>query len=132
MTDDIRRATKGAVAVLASEPSVVFAVLIGSRATGRALETSDWDIAVQWGFSLSYMQRVERSELLRQELARTLGVPDRNIDLVDLTNASLAMRAAVAEEGVPLCGEESLDWVRFLTRTWREIEDHYWQKHHAA
>lgn len=119
-------------AALVADPSVVFAVLIGSRAEGRAVAASDWDVAVRWDFSLTGFQRVERTEYLRQALARALEIPVEKVDLVDLANASLAMRAVVAEEGLPLCGEDSLDWARFLTRTWRELEDHYWQQHHAA
>jgi hypothetical protein len=44
----------------------------------------------------------------------------------------LAMRASVAEEGLPLSGAESLAWARFLRRSWRELEDFYWDKQHAA
>jgi hypothetical protein len=42
------------------------------------------------------------------------------------------MRAAVAEEGKPLAGEDRSAWARFLRRTWRELEDFYWEKDHAA
>jgi hypothetical protein len=61
-----------------------------------------------------------------------LSLGDEKIDLVDLGNASLAMRAVVVEEGVPLSGEDSLDWARYQTTTWRELEDFYWAKQHAA
>ena len=47
-----------------------------------------------------------------------------------LTN--LAIRASVAEEGVPLTGQESLAWPQFLQRTGRELEDFYWDKQHSA
>ncbi|MDD5029500.1 MAG: hypothetical protein PHH58_08385 [Rhodoferax sp.] len=42
------------------------------------------------------------------------------------------MRASVAEEGVPLMGQHTLAWARYLQRTWRELEDFYWDKRHAA
>jgi hypothetical protein len=54
------------------------------------------------------------------------------IDLIELRRANLAMRAEVAETGVPLKGEETLEWARFLTRTWRELEGFYWEQDHAA
>ena len=44
---------------------------------------------------------------------------------------SLLPRAAVAEEGVVLYGDNTLDWERFLRRTWRELEDFYWDQAHA-
>ena len=52
--------------------------------------------------------------------------------LIELRRANLAMRASVAEEGIPLSGEDSLAWAHFLQRTWRELEDFYWDKQHAA
>jgi hypothetical protein len=52
--------------------------------------------------------------------------------LIDLPTARLAMRAVVAEEGTPLKGGDSLAWHRFLQRTWRELEEHYWEQIYAA
>ena len=54
------------------------------------------------------------------------------IDLIELRRANLTMRANVAENGVPLIGEDSLAWGHFLQRTWRELEDFYWELSHAA
>jgi len=42
------------------------------------------------------------------------------------------MRAAVAEEGVPILGDNSVAWAQFLCRTWRELEYFYWERNHAA
>jgi hypothetical protein len=42
------------------------------------------------------------------------------------------MRASAAEEGLPLTGQDTLAWAHFLQRTWRELEDFYWEKQHAA
>jgi hypothetical protein len=41
------------------------------------------------------------------------------------------MKALVAEEGYLLALNKELSWVKFLTRTWRELEDYYWDKEHA-
>lgn len=127
-----RNGTAGLRQVLAAEPDLIFAVLVGSRADGRARPSSDWDVAVRWSFDLTPMQRIEKTEALRRDLAAALGVPDTMIDVVDLSNATLTMRAVVAEEGLPLCGDDTLHWARFLTATWRELEDFYWSKQHAA
>lgn len=119
-------------AFLANQPTLELAVLVGSRADGRAREGSDWDIAIQWPNGLSLFDTLARSETLRRDLAAVLGVTEDLIDLIDLPNARLAMRAAVAEDGVPLQGEDNLAWNRFLARTWREIEDYEWERTRAA
>jgi predicted nucleotidyltransferase len=123
---------QGMAALLAAQPELEFAVLIGSRATGEATETSDWDIALQWAPGLALWAVLGQTETLRRRLATVLGVGDAAVDLIDLHRANLAMRASVAEEGLPLCGQDTLAWSHFLTRTWRELEDFYWHKQHAA
>ncbi len=117
--------------VLADTPEVLFAVLVGSRANGSATENSDWDIALQWRHG-DALERIAKHELMRHRLARILEAPDDKIDLIDLSNARLAMRALVAEEGSLLVVNDELAWAKFLTRTWRELEDFYWERTHAA
>lgn len=118
-------------AVLADTPEILFAVLVGSRANGSATEKSDWDIAIQWQYG-DALERIARHEMMRHQLARKLEVPDDQIDLIDLSNAGLAMRALAAEEGRLLVANDELAWAKFLTRTWRELEDFYWERTHAA
>ncbi|MDD2880956.1 MAG: nucleotidyltransferase domain-containing protein [Rhodoferax sp.] len=117
---------------LRDEPELDFAVLVGSRATDTARVDSDWDIALQWSHQLDWLTVLGKTETLRRTLARHLNIAPTAIDLIELRRANLAMRASVAEEGVPLAGEDSLAWARFLQRTWRELEDFYWDKQHAA
>lgn len=117
--------------LLDNEPGLLFAALVGSRAQGSAHLQSDWDIALQWDFSLPWLDVLGRTETLRRKLACTLRVPEAEVDLIELRRANLAMKAAVAEEGIVLCGGDSLEWARFLRRTWRELEDFYWGKTHA-
>jgi hypothetical protein len=71
-------------------------------------------------------------ERLRNRLAHALQISDAMIDLVDISSAGLAMRAVVVEEGIPLKGGDSIAWNRFLSRTWREIEEFYWESVYAA
>lgn len=116
---------------LAGAPGLLFAVLVGSRADGSATGESDWDIALQWRYG-DARDRIARHESMRRRLARILQVPEDRIDLIDLSNARLAMRALAAEEGCLLAANDELAWARFLTRTWRELEDFYWERAHAA
>lgn len=118
--------------LLLDEPGIEFAVLVGSRANGSARADSDWDIALQWSPQLDWLVGLGKAETLRSKMAEAMGVPWEKIDLIELQRASLAMRANVAESGIPLKGDDSLEWARFLTRTWRELEDFYWEQAHAA
>jgi predicted nucleotidyltransferase len=108
------------------------AILIGSRATGTSRPDSDWDIAIQWNRGMDFVQQLAATEQLRRTLAETLNVAEVAVDLIDLPTARLAMRAVVAEEGIPLKGGDSLAWHRFLQRTWRELEEQYWEQTYAA
>lgn len=125
MVDDLQ-------SFFADRDELELAVLIGSRAFGRAREESDWDFAVQWRKGMPFGEVLERTELLRAQLANHLGTASDNIDLVDIPSARLAMRAVIAEEGVLLKGDNTLPWSHFLLRTWRDLEDFYWEKPHAA
>lgn len=117
---------------LADEPELELAVLIGSRAGARSGPESDWDIAIQWKRDIDRFQILGSTECLRRRLAARLCVTEDRIDLIDIPSARLAMRAVVAEEGVPLKGEDSLAWSHFLRRTWRDLEDYHWESIHAA
>lgn len=118
--------------LLQVQRDIDFAVLVGSRATGQAHPDSDWDIALQWQPQLQWLDILGKSELLRSEIAQSLGISPIKVDLIDLRSSNLAMRASAAEEGVPLVGDNSVAWARFLRRTWRELEDFYWERAHAA
>lgn len=118
--------------VLQTQPQLEFAVLVGSRATGKARPDSDWDIALQWSGQLDWLTVLGLTETLRHTLADVLQISPNAIDLIELRRANLAMRASVAEEGLPLAGHDTLAWAHFLQRTWRELEDYYWSQHHAA
>ena len=118
--------------LLSAMPDIEFAVLVGSQAEGKACAESDWDIALQWKAGFDWMTVLGNTETLRRKIADAIGVTPDKIDLIELRRANLAMRANVAESGLPLTGENTLAWARFLNRTWRELEDFYWEKNHAA
>jgi predicted nucleotidyltransferase len=119
-------------AVFATVADLELAILIGSHATGTARPDSDWDIAIQWTRGMGFLEQLAATENLRQKLAETLGRSEQAVDLIDLPTARLAMRAVVAEEGSPLKGGDSLAWNHLLQQTWRELEEHYWEKIYAA
>ena len=132
MTQVIPAALQAGIVVLQAEPQLTFAVLVGSRATGTAHAASDWDIALQWAPQLAWMNVLAKTEVLRSKLAQVMTLDSTAIDLIDLHRANLAMRASVAEEGLILRGQDTLEWAHFLNRTWRDLEDFYWDRRHAA
>lgn len=116
----------------ANYPALQFAVLVGSRATGQQHAGSDWDIAVQWNPATDWGQALELTECLRLDIAKMLAVGAEHVDMIDLRRANLTMRASVAEEGQPLAVTDERAWNHFLQRTWRDLEDFYWDRRHAA
>ncbi len=119
-------------AVLAQQNRLDFAVLVGSQASGLEHAHSDWDIAVRWAYDLDFWTVLGQTETLRHQLAKALDVVPEKVDLIDLRQANLAMRATVAQDGLVLYGADTLAWVHFLQRTWRELEDWEWEQRHAA
>lgn len=119
---------------LSNIPQLELAVLIGSQVNGKALKESDWDIAIRWHRQpeVNIMTILAQTETLRRTIAQLLEVKEDKIDLIDLTTSSLTMRAVVVEEGLVLKGEETLAWHYFLQRTWRELEEYYWNQCYAA
>lgn len=118
--------------IVAAVPELELAILIGSRATNTARPDSDWDIAIQWDRGLNFVEQLAAIEQLRKKISEKLGISASLVDLIDLPTARLAMRAVVAEEGVVIKGVDSIAWNRFLQRTWRELEEHYWEETYAA
>ncbi len=118
--------------ILSSDPELELAVLVGSRAEGTARPESDWDLAIQWQGPTPYMHCMALTERLRHRLADRLGCSDDAIDLIYIPDARLAMRSVIVEEGIPLKGADTLAWKHFLQRTWRELEEAYWEKIYAT
>lgn len=125
MYDDLKK-------LLQSLPELELAILIGSQALGNAMPASDWDIAVRWEKHIQGSARLQYMEILRQKIADAMKIHKDQIDLIDMTSARLAMRAAIAEEGILLKGEGTLAWSHYLLQTWAELEDYYWRQRHAA
>lgn len=108
------------------------AILTGSRASNRATIDSDWDIALQWDRDMGFMDQLAHIEKLRNQLAKTLKITDDKVDLINMPTAGLAMREEVANKGIILKGENTIALSHFLTKTWRDLEEYYWDKIYAA
>lgn len=132
VSDTVSRTVRQLSDMLIRINEIELAILIGSRATGTACPDSDWDIAIQWKRGMDFMQQLAATEQLRRDVAKMLGVSEQEVDLIDLPTARLAMQAVVAEEGITLKGGDSLAWHHFLQRTWRDLEEQYWEKTYAA
>jgi predicted nucleotidyltransferase len=124
--------TKAIQNILLNQPTLELALLIGSQSNNQASEDSDWDIAIQWARGMTVMEQLYQTEQLRQQLAGILGISDAKIDLIDIPRAGLAMREVVANEGILLKGENTLALSHFLLRTWRQLEEFYWEKIYAT
>ncbi len=105
------------------------AFLVGSRADETSSPNSDWDFAIQWHQSIDTMTKLSNTETLRHNLATLLSESD--IDLIDLPTAGLAIRETVANHGIILEGENTLKLSHFLLKTWREVEEFYWEDIYA-
>ena len=114
---------------LRGEPDVEFAVLVGSRADGTATPDSDWDIALQLQrHGNSYMTDLARIERLRHDIATILRTEPEKVDLINVPSTKLAMRELIANHGRVLTAPDRLPWLHFLQRTWRDLEDCYWEE----
>ena len=108
------------------------AFLVGSQATGKATDLSDWDIALQWVRGMDFIHQLAETETLRNQIAKSFEVTDSRVDLIDIPSSGLAMREQVANDGMILKGDNTLALSHFLNRTWRELEEFYWDKIYAA
>ena len=99
------------VEALEARPEIVFAVLFGSRAGGRARPDSDWDIAVYLDERLDPRARFE----VRRQLVAALE-PAVRVDVVVLNDAPPLLGHQA------LCGELLIDrdhirYVHYFVRT---------------
>lgn len=105
------------VETILSGAGVRFAYLFGSRATGRAQDGSDADVAVMPSRPLGLLER----ERLALRLARAFGAPD--VDLVSLDTANLELRGRVVQDGRPIYTVDEPARVAFEVRTRSEYFD---------
>jgi len=112
--------------------SLELAILIGSRTNNNATTDSDWDFAIQWQRDISQFKQLQITEELRNKLSKALNTPSDKIDLINIPTAGLAISEIIANEGNIIKGENTLALSRFLLKTWRTVEEFYWESLYAA
>jgi predicted nucleotidyltransferase len=105
--------------VLKRHPSVLAALLFGSRARGSAAEGSDFDIAILAEQPLT----LEELEGIAAELAAALGVPADKIDVVDLQAAPNELLYKVIRDGKLLYASDEERFREWLRRSYVRVLD---------
>jgi len=105
--------------VLKRHPSVLAALLFGSRARGSAAEGSDFDIAILAERPLA----LEELEGIAAELAAALGVPADKVDVVDLQAAPNELLYKVIRDGKLLYASDEERFREWLRRSYIRVLD---------
>ena len=126
------RSMKALQKALSLRDDIALSFLFGSKARGDSHELSDWDIAILFKDNTNGWDNLGKQEEIRHLLSQTLAINDDNIDLVDLYRGGLSINAAVADDGIPLTGQNSLALANFYQRVWANLEDYYWNLDHVS
>lgn len=105
--------------VLKRHPSVLAALLFGSRARGSPAEGSDFDIAILAEQPLT----LEELEAIVAELAAALGVPADKVDVVDLQAAPNELLYKVIRDGELLYASDEERFREWLRRSYVRVLD---------
>jgi len=105
--------------VLKRHPSVLAALLFGSRARGSAAEGSDFDIAILAERPLT----LEELEGIAAELAAALSVPADKVDVVDLQAAPNELLYKVIRDGELLYASDEERFREWLRRAYVRVLD---------
>jgi predicted nucleotidyltransferase len=105
--------------VLKRHPSVLAALLFGSRARGSPAEGSDFDIAILAEQPLT----LEELEGIAAELAAALGVPADKVDVVDLQAAPNELLYKVIRDGKLLYASDEERFREWLRRSYIRVLD---------
>ncbi len=107
--------------VLAAFREVEFSYLFGSRAQNRATPRSDTDVAVYFKSGISSKKRFALRLKLIGQLMDTLH--DDRVDLVDLADATLALRFRAVQPAHVLYSRNERERIRFEVATMSEYFD---------
>lgn len=108
-------------ALLHEQPSVQFAYLFGSQATGRATPMSDVDFALRFQEELSARERLKLR--LRMMALFSEALQRNDIDVADLNEADEVLRYQVLKHGRLIFCRDKAAQVDFFVRTLREYFD---------
>lgn len=109
-----------------SQNEVVLAYLFGSRAEGRARESSDWDIGVY--FKPKSHLELETKASYKEEGTINLDVPrllGAEVDIVVLNRARPALVFDVLNSGIEIVNKDERLYLELLSKTHYEAVD-YW------
>jgi predicted nucleotidyltransferase len=112
----IEELTSRLTRVLRTRPEVRLAFLFGSSVSRGVDAARDIDIAVAFTRSLTLLEQGAMASQLEQ-------VTDREVDLIDLDQASTLLRWEVVRCGIPLFAREHGDLVEFRARVPLEYFD---------
>ncbi|HVS02770.1 MAG TPA: nucleotidyltransferase domain-containing protein [Thermoanaerobaculia bacterium] len=125
--------TRGArdrlVARLGEHPAIFFALLFGSRISGRGVRPdSDWDLGVFLDPTLTARERFELRLRLIAELEEVAPVD------VTVLNDAPPLLGHRALQGELLCARDRVAYVRYFVKTFAMSEDerHYREIHRRA
>jgi predicted nucleotidyltransferase len=119
MHDEAQEIDKRIVRFFESRPEIVAVYLFGSRARGRAKETSDVDLAVL----IDPNAKIDRLELKRDMMIGLSGVLRKEIHPVILNSAGELLSAQVFKYGKCLYNREPGILSRFRTVQYSKIAD---------
>ncbi len=100
---------------LASQNTDVAAIwLYGSRASGRARQDSDFDLAVAFhNFQLDPLSKFTRPQTLALDWAGALGLPERLLSVVDINQVPIYLAYQIIDTGQLIYNDNS-------PRAWQE------------
>lgn len=102
--------------------NVTFAYLFGSRATGNAIESSDFDFAVMFSEKTSSAGRFAARCKIISELANILG--NEKVEVVALNDAkSILFKFIIIKDGILIYESNGLNRVLFELKTTNEYYD---------
>ena len=110
-----------------SQDEVVLAFLFGSRAEGRARESSDWDIGVYFRptkhLELETKYNYQGEDDIRRDIPALVGT---EVDIVVLNRARPSLVFDVLNSGVEIVNKDEILYLKLLSKTHYEAID-YWQ-----
>ncbi len=96
--------------------------LYGSRAKGTEHQDSDFDLAVAFNaFDLSTQDKYLRPNLLKLDLALTLGLPEEKISVVDINQVPSYLAFNIVETGQILFKDDSKRYYQECNRIWSQL-----------
>ncbi|MEI7425330.1 MAG: nucleotidyltransferase domain-containing protein [Candidatus Moraniibacteriota bacterium] len=106
----------------ASELGIKMVILFGSRASGKAQENSDYDIAILTSEEKNIGESMDNYSAVLSFLSRVLNVSDGLIDLTNLNKANPLLAYEVLFQGKMLYGERN-EFDELRARSYRYFVD---------